>query len=140
MLSVILMAVVARRLFGRTSAILCVALLITSTEAYHWAIILKQYSSDLFASLLLVCPILRYVAEPHRRNYLFLVCGFAVAISLSYTAVFFVPGALYALLVRGWHAPDAGAESSGGAVSRAAVFLLCIVAEAALIFVSFVRP
>jgi 4-amino-4-deoxy-L-arabinose transferase-like glycosyltransferase len=140
MLSIMLMAMVARRLFAKASAILCVALLITSAEAYHWAIILKQYSSDLFVSLLLFWLLLRYVAEPRRRNYVFLVCGFAVAVSLSYTAVFFVPGAVYALLYHRWHAPNPGAESPGAAVSRAAVFLLLIATGVALIFVIFIRP
>jgi 4-amino-4-deoxy-L-arabinose transferase-like glycosyltransferase len=140
MLSIILMAIVGRRILGGTSAILCTALLVTSTAVYHWALILKQYSSDVFVSLLLIWLILRYLDEPARRGYVLLVCGFVVAMLLSHTALFFVPGALYALLYEGWRARADRRETIARVVVRMTVFVLAMAAEWSVEFTLFIKP
>jgi 4-amino-4-deoxy-L-arabinose transferase-like glycosyltransferase len=140
MLSIIVMAIIGRRVLDRTSAILCVALLVTSTAAYHWEILLKQYSSDLFVSLFLLWMIYRYLDAATRRNYVLMVCAFAVGVLLSYTAMFLVPGGIYALLCGGGPARKNRTDGARGVVTRLTVFLLLLVTEVYVNLVIFIRP
>ncbi|HEV8455358.1 MAG TPA: glycosyltransferase family 39 protein [Gemmatimonadales bacterium] len=138
--AILLLALLARRLLGATSAILSVTLLVASPVAYRWAVSLKQYSSDAFAALLLIWLIYRYLDRPAWRNYLLLAGGYAVCLLLSYPAVFFIPCGLYALTLSGWRAREGSSGLPAAHLSRVVVFSLLMLAEVYLIYAAFVRP
>jgi 4-amino-4-deoxy-L-arabinose transferase-like glycosyltransferase len=141
MLSIVLIAVVGNRVFGRTPAVVAVTLLVTSAAAYHYSIILKQYSADLFVSLLLLWLILRYAASPGGGTYAALAAGFAGAVFLSHITVFLVPGALYALLYGWWH-PRAHGDDRRARWHAAGLagFLVLVGLAVSVDFVTFIRP
>ena len=138
--SIILLALLARRLVGTVSAIIAVTLFVASPVAYRWAISLKQYSTDAFAALLLMWLIYRYLDRPEWRNYLLLAVGYAVCLLLSYPAVFFLPCGLYALMLAGWRARTGGSALPAAHLARAGGFTLLMLAEVYLIYAAFVRP
>ena len=138
--SIVLLALLARRLLGATSAIVSVSLLVTSPVAYRWAISLKQYSSDAFVALVLIWVIYRYLDRPAWRNYLLLTGAYAVGLLLSYPAVFFVPCGLYALALGGWRARQGTSALPAAHLTRMGAFSLLMIAEGYLIYSAFIRP
>jgi 4-amino-4-deoxy-L-arabinose transferase-like glycosyltransferase len=140
MASVVLLALLARRLLGATSAIIAVTLLVTSPVAYRWAISLKQYSSDAFAALLLIWLIYRYLDRPGWRNYVLLAGGYGACLLLSYPVVFFIPCGVYALTRAGWRARAGSSQLPAAHLGRVVGFSLLMIAEVYLIYRAFVRP
>jgi hypothetical protein len=138
--SILLLALLARRLLGATSALISVTLFVANPATYRWAISLKQYSSDAFAALLLIWVVFRYLDRPVWRTYLLLTGAYAVSLLLSYPAVFFVPCGLYALALGGWRARKGTSEPPAAHVARVGVFSLLMIAQICLIYAAFVRP
>jgi 4-amino-4-deoxy-L-arabinose transferase-like glycosyltransferase len=138
--SIVLLALLARRLLGATTAVISVTLLVVSPGAYRWAISLKQYSSDVLAVLLLIWVVYRYLDRPVWRNYLLLAGAYAVCLLLSYPAVFFIPSGLYALTLGGWRARKGTSGLPAAHLARVGVFSLLMIAQVYLIYTAFVRP
>ena len=80
-LSIGLLFVVGRRLFGSWTALLAAAFLSFGQMAVHYSRIGNNYVGALFASLLFVCLLLE--AVHHRQALLFLLAGYACGLTLS---------------------------------------------------------
>lgn len=103
-----LMYPVARRVLDAPGALIATALLAICPSLIFYAATVKQYSTDVFVSLLLLLAGLVAIdgALP-RKPLLFLALGGALAVWLSHPAVFLLAGigislALYALSRRDW--------------------------------------
>ncbi len=140
MASIVLLALLARRLLGVTSAVVSVALLVASTAAYRWAILVKQYSSDVFVALLLIWILYHYLDRPTWRRFAIVVAGYGVAILLSYPSVFFIPAGVYVLCAAAWQRRHATPGVYRILAARLALFLIVVAAEWVALFVLLIRP
>jgi hypothetical protein len=92
---------VSWRLLRPGFAILATALVVFDPTAIEYSRTLKPYSGELAASALLLLAAVRYLQQPDRRCYLWLLATVAVAMPLAYPAVFIVPGIVLVLCRRG---------------------------------------
>jgi hypothetical protein len=103
------MLALSRRLLHPGFAILAAAVVAFDPTAIEYSRTLKPYSGELAATALLLLAAVRYLQQPDRRRYLWLLAAVAVGMPLAYSAVFLVPGIVLLL-------------SRGGAGLRPAVF------------------
>ncbi len=86
------MLAVSRRLLRPGFAILAASVVAFDPTAIEYSRTLKPYSGELAASAILLLAAVRYVQQPDRRRYLWLLATVALAMPLAYSAVFVVPG------------------------------------------------
>jgi len=96
-LSMFILALLARQFFDKKYVLLCVTLLAINPTAIHHSINLKQYSSDLFSTVILLLAMHNHLKSVNIRSYVILLLTFGVALFLSYTAVFLIPSGIYSL-------------------------------------------
>jgi hypothetical protein len=94
------MLAVSRRLLRPSFALLATAVVAFDPTAIEYSRTLKPYSGELAATALLLLAAVRYLQQPDRRRYLWLLAAVALAMPLAYAAVFLVPG-IVLLLARG---------------------------------------
>ncbi|HEX4795766.1 MAG TPA: glycosyltransferase family 39 protein [Humisphaera sp.] len=139
LLSVLLMAAVARQVIGRPWNLLAI-LLFGASETLIWhATEVKPYGTDVFAALLLIwlavkCAAPDDAASSERSSLagFFMLCGLAAALAwLSYPSIFIFGAASFALLprltrrgARGWIAFVGGNAVVG--ISFLIVLLVCV--------------
>ncbi len=97
------------RVVGGTARLFCVALFAVSYPGVRYAAEAKQYSTDLFASLVLVVLLVEWLRRPAQRQWLLaLVIWCPLAIGLSYPAVFTAAAVSLILFVVIWRRRIAG--------------------------------
>ena len=137
--SILLLALLARRLLGTTSAVVSVPLLAASPVAYRWAVSVKQYSSDVFVGLLLIWVVYRYLDRPSWRSFFLLAGAYVAGFFLSYPAAFFVPCGVFALCLSGWRAREGTLGVPAAHLARVGIFSLLMLAQAYFLYAVFVR-
>jgi hypothetical protein len=95
------MLAVSGRLLRPGFAILAAVIVVFDPTAIEYSRTLKPYSGELAASALLLLASVRYLQQPERSRYLWLLATVAVAMPLSYPAVFIVPGIVLAIAASG---------------------------------------
>ena len=91
------MLAVSRRLLRPSLALLATAVVAFDPTAIEYSRTLKPYSGELAATALLLLAAVRYLQQPDRPRYLWLLAAVAVAMPLAYSAVFLVPGIVFAI-------------------------------------------
>jgi uncharacterized membrane protein len=97
--AVILLIAFVRKFLEKPYVLLCALLLVFNPTAIHHSMNLKQYSTDMFTTLILLLSTYGYLEDPKYRRYVSLLATFTIGLLLSYTAMFLVPGGIYALSV-----------------------------------------
>lgn len=93
--SLVLMCVLAGKMFRAPFALLCVGLMAISPSAILFSKELKQYSGDVFATCIILLVLWNYWQQPDREHYAYLLCAFPIMLLLSYTSLVFVPLAVW---------------------------------------------
>jgi len=98
--SVFLFRHLASRLLAGLPLLLAFGAFAVGYPGIRYAAEAKQYSSDLFASLVMVALVVEWWRAPNNKTWLWLLAGFVpLAVTLSYTAVF-VAGAIGLFVLR----------------------------------------
>ena len=108
-LAIAMLARLAGKMLRPAFALLCTCLIAFSPYGIAYSKELKQYSSDMFATCLVLWAIWTYIQSPTRRQYFVLLFVFAVTLFLSYTAIVFVPLAVLVVLLETRPAASRGA-------------------------------
>ncbi len=138
-LSIVLVALLAREVFPAPLALVCVALVAFSPEAIFYSKALKQYTGDVASTALLLLAAWGYRKRPDARGFAWLLAAFACALMLSYTAVVLAPTAL--VLVAFTHPERAPAGRTGRAKAwRIAGFLAVVGTVEAAVWALFILP
>jgi mannosyltransferase len=95
------MLAVSRRLLRPGFALLAAAVVAFDPTAIEYSRTLKPYSGELAAAALLLLTAVRYLQQPDRRRFLWLLAAIAAAMPLAYSAVFIVPGMVLAIAANG---------------------------------------
>ena len=82
------MLAVSRRLLRPSLALLATAVVVFDPTAIEYSRTLKPYSGELAATAILLLAAVRYLQQPDRPRYLWLLAAVAVAMPLAYSAVF----------------------------------------------------
>lgn len=90
-------AVLGRRLFDRPGALAFTAIMVLSPVAVDRSVQVKWYGSDLLVACLILILITGYVTVPGLNRYLALIATLVVGLAFSYTAIFFVLPACWAV-------------------------------------------
>lgn len=98
-LSVVLMTHVACRLLRPFFSLVAIFLFVFSPAVVSFSHVLKQYSTDVFVSLMLISAGLVYLHRPSRTNLYFWLGNFLVLAFVSYPALLFIPGLCFATVV-----------------------------------------
>ena len=140
-MSVLLMIHVAAQLLRPLFSLVAVALFVFCPAVVYYSHQTKQFSSDVFVSLVLITLALFYLRKPTRRN-LYLWLGSLVVLAfLSYQALFFVPGMCLVLLadIMGESRQISTGTLKSKSVDVFAVFL-CGIVVSIFINEAFVKP
>jgi len=86
------MLAVSRQLLSPSFAVLATAIVAFDPAAIEYSRTLKPYSGEFAATAILLLSTVRYLQQPDRRRYFWLLAAVAVAMPLAYSAVFIVPG------------------------------------------------
>lgn len=97
MLSLVLIAWLAKKLLTTPFAVICTALVALSPPAVVFSKEVKHFSADMAATCLLLVMCWEYLEHPDRKRYVRLFVALGVSLFLSYTALTFVPVALVLL-------------------------------------------
>jgi hypothetical protein len=114
------MLAVSRQLLRPSLALLATAVVVFNQTAIEYSRTLKPYSGELAATAILLLAAARYVREPDRRRYVWLLAAVAIAMPLAYPAVFILPGIVLAVAL----VPPAKArcsEAPGSSLGRTLV-------------------
>ncbi len=128
LLAIVAMLAAGRQLFVPSFAVLASALVAFHPTAVEYSHTLKPYSDELCATAILILATIRYLKQPGRREYLWLLAAAAISPPLAYASAFLLPGIFLAVCVTA--APDRGKRIAllttvtGG--SFLAVYLFCI--------------
>jgi hypothetical protein len=128
LLAVAAMLAAGRRVFVPSLAVLASALVAFHPNAVEFSHTLKPYSEELAATAMLILATIRYLKQPGRREYLWLLAAAGISPALAYSSAFLLPGVFLAVCATG--APDRGrriallATVTGG--SFLAVYAFCI--------------
>jgi uncharacterized membrane protein len=95
------MLAVSRLLLRPSFAVLAAAVVIFDPTAIEYSHTLKPYSGELAVTGLLLLAAVRYLQQPDRRRYVWLLATIAVGMPLAYSAVFLVPGIAFAVAFSG---------------------------------------
>lgn len=133
-LSVYIIYRAARMLLSGLPLLLSTAVFAVAYYPIRHGTEIKQYSSDLFVSLVLLWLALGYLTRPKPTAWFWGLSLFVpVALALSYPAVFVAGGVAIVLLYR------AGTNRSAGDVGRLSVYLLFLLGAFAFIYFAFIR-
>jgi hypothetical protein len=88
---------VSWRLLPAPLAALASAIVVLDPTAIEYSRMLKPYSGELAASAVLLLLTVRYVQQPARSRFAWLLAATAVAIPLAYATVFLLPGIVLAV-------------------------------------------
>ncbi|MGP0076737.1 MAG: glycosyltransferase family 39 protein, partial [Bryobacteraceae bacterium] len=128
LVAIMAMLAAGRQLFVPSLAVLASALVAFHPSVIEYSHTLKPYSVELCASAILILATIRYLKQPGRREYLWLLAAAAISPPLAYASAFLLPGVFLAVCATG--APDRGKRIallttvSGG--SLLAIYLFCI--------------
>ena len=139
--SVVLVAVLSRRVFSLPLALLCTSLVALSPPEVEYSKELKQYSGDAAATALVLLVLWDYLARPDRRRYGRMLLVFGLGLWLSHTVIMFLPLAACVLL---FAAPPVAETARKGIlraqILRAAGLTLLAGVLGSAEYVLFVRP
>jgi hypothetical protein len=107
---------VGRRLLSPGFAILAAAIVAFDPTAIEYSRTLKPYSGELAASALLLLAAVRYLQQPDRRRYLWLLATVALAMPLAYPAVFMLPGIVLVVAAHGGRRRGIALAALAGAI------------------------
>jgi hypothetical protein len=120
------MFAVSKRVLSPGFALLGCALLVFFTAEIEYSHSAKQYSGEVAATTLILLAAVAYLRTPDRSRFCWLAAAFALLLTLSYAAVFLLPGILFAVF---YTSPRRG------------LGLACVAgAMLALLFIFFIRP
>jgi hypothetical protein len=128
LLAIIAMVAAGRQVFVPSFAVLASALVAFYPSAVEYSHTGKPYSVELCATAILILATIRYLKQPGRREYLWLLAAAAISPPLAYASAFLLPGVFLAMCATG--APDRGKRIAllttvtGG--SFLAIYLFCI--------------
>jgi hypothetical protein len=97
-LSVVLMIYVARRFLRPFFSLVATLLFVLCPAVVYYSHELKQYTTDVFASLVLIGTGLMYLQRPSRTNFYSWLSSLLILPFLSYPALLFIPGMCFAML------------------------------------------
>jgi hypothetical protein len=97
--SVILMALSAARLLRPSFSLVAVSLFVFCPSVVYYSHEAKQYSTDVFVSLMLISLGLVYLSKPSKTNLYFWLGSFLLLSFVSYQAVLFIPGMCLATIL-----------------------------------------
>lgn len=120
----LIMFLLARRLMSRWTALLAWTLLFLSPTAITWARYLKQYSTELLVTALLLWLCVRYLEQPAVRRFALLAGAALVGLLASYPTALLLPG--IALALAGRSLVRAAQLAVGGSAVAAAVHFLFV--------------
>jgi hypothetical protein len=106
---------VSWRLLPAPLAVLASAIVVLDPTAIEYSRMLKPYSGELAASAVLLLLTVRYLEQPNRSRFVWLLAGVAVCIPLAYATVFLLSGIVLAVAATGvrrgvWMTVLAGSE------------------------------
>jgi len=128
LLAIVAMLAAGRQVFIPSFAVLAAAMVAFHPSAVEYSHTLKPYSEELCATAILILTTIRYLKQPGRREYFWLLAAAAISPPLAYASVFVLPGVFLAVCAT--RAPDRGkriallAAVTGG--SLLAIYLFCI--------------
>jgi Dolichyl-phosphate-mannose-protein mannosyltransferase len=97
------MFAVSRRLLAAPWAALATAIVVFDPTAIEYSRMLKPYSGELAASVILLLAAVRYLQQPDGRRFGWLLATVAMALPLAYSTVFLLPGIVLAVaFMGGW--------------------------------------
>jgi Dolichyl-phosphate-mannose-protein mannosyltransferase len=106
LLAIVAMLAAGRELFVPSFAVLATALVAFHPTAIEYSHTLKPYSEELCATAILILATIRYLKQPTRREFLWLLAAAAISPPLAYASAFLLPGVFLALCATA--APDRG--------------------------------
>jgi len=128
--SVVVTAILSRRLFCTPFALFCTALMALSPSAVEYSKELKQYSGDAASTAVILLVLWTYVERPNDRAFWRAACVYWLGMWFSHTVIMLVPLAVGVfLLVR----PASGADSGASLGSHRKKALRCIVLVAPVV-------
>lgn len=135
--ALICMAYLSFRLLPPLAATWSATLFSFSPLAIYFSHSLKQYSSELMCSVLLLTAVWSYIAEPSARRYFLLVVITILSLVCSYGVIYFLPGLTVLLYPFGqcWRELDRKL-----AVMRWRIFAVTVSVTAVVVYFAFVRP
>ena len=87
----------SRRVLSLPWAVLASALVVFHPAFIEYSHSAKQYSGEVACTTLVLLAVVRYLENPSRREYLFLIAALVVALFAAYPVVFLLPGVLAAV-------------------------------------------
>jgi predicted membrane-bound mannosyltransferase len=140
--SVFLMVYVACRLLQPFFSLVAVFLFVFCPAVVYYSHEVKQFSSDVFASLTLISFALIYFQKPTRTNLYLWLGSFMVLAFLSYQSLLFIPGMCFvtiANIIREQSWPARGTLRKSKLID-AFVALLCGFVATMIIHFVFIKP
>jgi hypothetical protein len=136
--SLVCMAYLSFKLLPPLAAIWGLTLFCLSPLGIYYSHVLKQYSSELACSVVLLTAVWSYMSSPCRWRYILLLAMIVASIVTAYGILYFVPG-LIVLLSPLWR--DEEKESGRGiSVSRWPVIIVTILLASSGVYWGSIRP
>ena len=131
--AIVAMWLAGRRILSPPFALLGASLLAFHPNAVEYFLSFKQYGGEVVASGLLLLATFRYLEDPTRRRFTWLLAAIAGLALLAYPIAFLAPGVVVAVAIQDRHQTQSGTFRTG-------VLAGVVAATFGVLYLFFIRP